>query len=69
MEKSGVAVDKIDQRSEGPYKRTCFDKGSIQVVAEALSQEEPMRLEGQKQVENYLVVVVVVVVAVVVQLP
>jgi hypothetical protein len=44
-----------------PYKRTCFEKDSIQVV-EALSQEELMRVEGQRRVENCLVVVVVVVV-------
>jgi len=56
-----VAADRIGQRSEGLHKRTYFDKGSIQ-VAEALSQEEPMGLEGRKWIESCLVVLVVVVV-------
>lgn len=60
-----MAADGNGQLSEGPYKCTCFDKDSIQ-VADALLQEELMRVEGQKRVESCLLVVVVVV-AVVVQ--
>lgn len=37
-ENSAVAADRIGQRSEGLYKQTCFDMGSLQVV-EVLSQE------------------------------
>ena len=55
-----VAADRIGQRSEGPYKCTCFGKGSIQ-VEEAWSQEELMKFEGQRLVESCVVVVVVVV--------
>ena len=58
-----MVADKIDQKSEGPYMRTCFDKGSKQ-VAEVLSQEETMEFEGRKLVESYLVVAVVMVVVV-----
>ena len=58
-----MAADKIDQLLEGPYKCTCFDKDSIQVV-EALLQEELMGVGGQKRVESYLLVVGEVVVVV-----
>ena len=56
---SAVAADRNGQRSEDPYKCTCFEKGSIQ-VEEALSQEELMRFEGQRLVESCVVVVVLV---------
>ena len=54
-----MAADRIGQRSEGPYKCTCFEKGSIQ-VEEALSQEELMKFEGRRLVESCVVVVVLV---------
>ena len=61
-EKSGVAADRIGQRLGGPYKYTCFEKGSIR-MAEGLSQEKQMWWsEGLKGVEVMVVVVVVVVV-------